>query len=265
LSDRHIYLSPHADDVALSCGGQIFDQTRRGAAALVVTFFAATPPPIPFSDFAQGQHAKWQTQEDAMAARRAEDRAAYAIVGAEPLYLDYLDCIYRLHPQTGAPMYASEEGIFGEVDPAEAEWHVALAGRIAAIAGPPRPDLTLYAPLTVGHHVDHQLIWRAAHVLVARGYRLTFYEDHPYAMRPGMLDAALASQPALQPELVHISDAAMDARVAAIACYRSQIKTLFGDLATMEAGVRAYCQALAGGVGYAERYWLPGPSEARHA
>ncbi len=257
MSDLHLYLSPHADDVALSCGGRIFDQTQHGAVAHVVTFFAATPPPMAFSDFAEGQHAKWQTQQDAMAERRAEDRAAYAVLGAEPLYLDHFDCIYRLHPQTGAPMYASEEGIFGEVDPAEAEWHETLAERIAPIAGLPRPDLTLYAPLTVGHHVDHQLIWRAAHALLSRGYRLTLYEDHPYAMRAGMLDAALAGQPALQPEVVHISDAAMDARIAAIACYRSQIKTLFGDLATMEAEVRAYCQTLAGGVGYAERYWRP--------
>lgn len=257
MSDLHIYLSPHADDVALSCGGQIFDQTQQGAAALVITFFAATPPPMAFSEFAEGQHAKWQTQHDAMAERRAEDRAAYAVVGAEPLYLDYLDCIYRLHPQTGAPMYASEEGIFGEIDPAEATWYEALAERTAEIAGPPRSDLTLYAPLMVGHHVDHQLIWRAAHALLPYGYRLMLYEDHPYALRPGMLDAALAKQSLLQPEIVHISDAAMDARIAAIACYRSQIKTLFGDLATMESQVRAYCQALAGGVGYAERYWRP--------
>ncbi len=72
-----------------------------------------------------------------------------------------------------------------------------------------------------------------------------------------MLGTALANQPLLQPEIVHISDAAMDARIAAIACYRSQINTLFGDLATMESQVRAYCQALTGGVAYAERYWRP--------
>ena len=160
--ESHIYLSPHPDDAALSCGGLIYDQTQRGERALVVTFFVASPPPRAYSPFAQGQHDKWNLETDAMAHRRAEDMAALGILGAEPLYLDYLDCIYRLHPSTGAAMYDSEEGIFGQVDAAEAELHLDLAGRVAEIAGVARRDLTLYAPLAVGHHVDHQLLKRAA-------------------------------------------------------------------------------------------------------
>ena len=265
MNKPHIYLSPHPDDVALSCGGCIYDQSRQGEPVLVVTFFGASPPPMAFSSFAQGQHDKWEVETDAMAHRRAEDMAALKVLGAEPLYLDYLDCIYRLHPQTGETMYASEEGIFGEIDPAEAGFHLALAQHIVEIAGSPRLGLTLYVPLTAGHHVDHQLLQRAGIALLGQGYRVMFYEDHPYAAKPGMIRAALAAwrgPKPLQPHILPISEAAMAARIAAIACYASQIRTLFTDLATMESLIRGYCASLAQGGGYAERYWLPRATNA---
>jgi LmbE family N-acetylglucosaminyl deacetylase len=253
----HLYLSPHADDVALSCGGRVFEQARRGEKVVVVTFFAATPQGAAFSAFAQGQHDKWQTETDAMAHRRAEDQAALALLGAQSLYLDYYDCIYRLHPQSGQPMYASEEGIFGDLDAAEAGLPLELAEQVARLANPKEADIL--APLTVGHHVDHQLAQRAALALAERGYRIEFYEEHPYATRAGeMVQAALAAWPgALAPVLAPISEEGMRARVAAIACYASQIRTLYGDLATMERDVRRYAAELAPSGGYAERYWRP--------
>ncbi len=36
---EHIYLSPHLDDVALSCGGRIVKQRSKGENVLVVTVF----------------------------------------------------------------------------------------------------------------------------------------------------------------------------------------------------------------------------------
>ncbi|NLS76781.1 MAG: PIG-L family deacetylase [Chloroflexi bacterium] len=268
---RHIYLSPHSDDAALSCGGAIHGQARRGERPLALTMFGGNPPRMAFSEFAQGQHDKWELEEDAaMALRRQEDAAALRVLGAEAAYLDDLDCIYRLHPQTGAPMYASEEGIFGEIDPAEAEYHLALARRIAALAGPPEPGLTIYAPATAGHHVDHQLACRAACALRREGYRVLLYEDYPYCQKPGELERALAAWPGegpLRPRLARYGEAAMRVRVAAIAAYRSQIRTLFGDLEAMDRQVRAYCEGLAAGGGaaaraarsrYAERFWAPG-------
>jgi len=261
---RHIYLSPHSDDAALSCGGTILGQSRRGERPLVLTMFGGNPPRMTYSEFAQGQHSKWELQEDeAMALRRREDAAALLVLRAESAYLDDLDCIYRLHPQTGAPMYASEEGIFGEIDPAAAEYHLDLARRIAALAGPPEPELTIYAPATAGHHVDHQLACRAACALRREGYRVLLYEDYPYCQKPGELERALAAWPgerSLRPRLARFGETAMRARVAAIAAYRSQIRTLFGDLATMERQVRAYCESLAAGTSrsrYAERFWTP--------
>ncbi|MGH2521295.1 MAG: PIG-L deacetylase family protein, partial [Anaerolineales bacterium] len=53
----HLYLSPHFDDAALSCGGTIHQQTRQGERAVVVTVCAGDSPPGPLSAFAQTLHA----------------------------------------------------------------------------------------------------------------------------------------------------------------------------------------------------------------
>jgi len=258
---QHIYISPHADDVALSCGGRIYDQVRGGARTLVIGVFVHSPPPGGYSPFAGGQHARWELAADPMAQRRAEDAAALQVLGAAPLYLDYLDCIYRLHPRTDEAMYASEEGIFGQVDAAESAFHLELAERVAAIVGTARGGLTIYAPLTAGHHVDHQLVHRAALELLDDGYRVLFYEDYPYAAKPGMLEAALDAWRGpgrLQAQRYPLSAEAISARIAAVAEYASQIATLFDDLASMERDLRDYSASLSDGGGYAERYWLPG-------
>ena len=56
----HIYLSPHLDDAALSCGGGIAAQRAAGERALVVTLCTAAPAPdMQFSDLALEFHRKW--------------------------------------------------------------------------------------------------------------------------------------------------------------------------------------------------------------
>ena len=256
----HIYLSPHSDDAALSCGGRIHQQSLASQRPLVLTFFSGNPSETAFSDFAQGQHQKWSLDErEAMALRRAEDQAALDVLGADGLYLDYLDCIYRLHPTTREPMYASEEGIFGKVDPAEAGFPLALADHVARLVGSPAAPPTLYAPLTAGHHVDHQLMRQAALLLADRGFPVAFYEDYPYAQKPDEIGRALETWPGQrppEPRLFPLSQADLRARIRAIAEYGSQISTLFGTAEAMAAQVAAYCAHLAQGAGYAERYWV---------
>src|ERR671924_35132 len=56
----HVYLSPHLDDAALSCGGAIARHSSAGARVLVVTICTALPSPEgPFSSFAEEQHRQW--------------------------------------------------------------------------------------------------------------------------------------------------------------------------------------------------------------
>ena len=125
-----IYLSPHLDDVALSCGGQIFMATARGERVLIVTITAGDPV-APVSEYAASLHTRWEVI-DATEARRQEDLAACAILGAEALHWHLPDCIYRVGSD-GKPFYLSDADIFGAVAPEEMALVDELAAQIIAL------------------------------------------------------------------------------------------------------------------------------------
>ena len=252
----HLYLAPHFDDAVLSCGGLIARQLQAGDSVLALTIFAGDPPPGPRSAFARLLADAWQTVENYVAVRRAEDCAAVERLGARWLHWDYPDSIYRLGAG-GEPLYPDAVAIFDQVHPCERGPLVGeLALRLQALCGERRPA-TVFAPLTVGHHVDHHLVQWASRRLSLRGCALRFYEDYPYVAEPGSLQAALAlASDAWQPQLEALAPAAWQAKIEAIACYRSQLHGLFGGEAAMPGLLKAYFHGLAAD-GPAERYWRP--------
>lgn len=244
-----IYLAPHLDDVALSCGGQIYEQTQAGQRVLVVTITAGDPP-AQVSGYAASLHTRWQLAVDAAreatAARRAEDLAACAILGAAALHWALPDCIYRTHPATNLPFYVSDADIFGAVAPAEEYLIDDLAQQITEL--PPHGQLV--APLTVGHHVDHQLTRLAAEQAVGPA-ALLYYEDYPYAQQPGSLAQVLGNPPQGWRPLVNpLSAAALAAKFEAVVAFRSQVSTFFAGRADLEAQIRAFAAQTGG-----ERLW----------
>ena len=93
LSGDTVVASPHLDDAVLSLAATIARAAKAGARVRVLTVFAGNP--------ASGQPAGgwdarggYTTEGAAAAGRRAEDRAACAIVGAEPVWLDFPDGDY---------------------------------------------------------------------------------------------------------------------------------------------------------------------------
>jgi len=252
----HVYLSPHLDDVALSCGGLIHQQAKAGHPPLVITLFGGRPPSdVELSPFAGSQHARWGHPEDVMAVRWSEDGAALAVLGADYLRLNYRDCIYRGREHGAEPVwyYASEGAIFGDVHPAEQ----GLAAELASVLSefiPAAEGVTLYAPLTVGNHVDHQLAFAAALILRAQGWQVRFYEDYPYAETGGARAAALAARGAedWRPVVTPLGEDDLVARIEAIACYVSQLGVLFGGKEAMRERVRGYVAQVGG-----ERLWGP--------
>jgi LmbE family N-acetylglucosaminyl deacetylase len=240
-----IYLAPHLDDVALSCGGQVSDRTKSGKHILIVTVMAGSPVLTTESEYIASLHDRWQLAGDAAAERRAEDAAACAILGADYLHLDVPDCIYRLSPEDGTPLYNSDFDIFGEIHPAEAKLaeHVAQLFRALPAAG------KIVAPLTVGHHVDHLLVRAAAERVWPAG--LCYYEDYPYAEQASAVTRALGDDlRAWRPEVQEITAAGLAAKCDAVWAYRSQMSTFFADRAAMEARIRGYLEQVGG-----ERVW----------
>jgi LmbE family N-acetylglucosaminyl deacetylase len=82
-------LSPHLDDAALGCGRLL----AAHPGAVVITLFAGRPPAgraLTGWDRASG----FASGDDVVGARRREDTAAMAALGARPVWLDLLDAQY---------------------------------------------------------------------------------------------------------------------------------------------------------------------------
>ena len=234
---RWIYLSPHFDDAVLSCGGLIFEQARQGIPVEIWTIFAGSPPPGPLSMFAQATHFLWGTSDglETVALRKAEDREAAKLVGAKLVHFDFSDCIYRRSP-TGEYLYP--ESVFDPLHPLDQK----LLNRIVRALKPRlRPNDVLVCPLTLGNHVDHVLVRRAAESV---HWPLRYFADVPYLLNdPETLAPAIA---AMQDELFDISEEGLEAWLAGVAAYKSQVSSLYSGEGTLEGTIRVYWESRRG-------------------
>jgi LmbE family N-acetylglucosaminyl deacetylase len=241
-----IYLSPHLDDAALSCGGQIHQRTAVGQSVLIVSIMTGDPPAGPFSDFAESLHRRWGLAAYAVAAaRQAEDAAACARLGAACIHWPVLDCVYRLDPQSGQPLYPTWPEVITAVHPADQPLIKQLAGQMAALPAADR----VFAPLAAGGHADHRIVRAAAESCF--GERLVYYEDYPYVADEAALTAVVSpDDPTWRPQVIPLTPADMRAKLAAITAYASQFHTFFTDEADLAQKVGAYADFVGG-----ERVW----------
>jgi LmbE family N-acetylglucosaminyl deacetylase len=260
MSQEHyatIYLSPHLDDVVLSCGGTVHRRALRGQRSLVITLFAGSPDEDANTAFSQELKERWGGAQDPVGVRREEDLAALRAIGADAAHLPFLDCVYRRGPHSGADLYPTVAHIFGDVDKEEALLHLELLEALRPTLQA-HPAATICAPLAVGHHVDHIIALRAAFVLAAEGRTVRCYEDYPYAVQPAEVQRALD---ALGPCALGwerscecFGAESLRAKTEAVAAYRSQISTFWPDLDAMRRDVAAYAESVGQGR-YGESFW----------
>lgn len=227
-----IYLSPHFDDAALSCGGIIWEAVRRGVQVSIWTVCAAPPPKGRLSPFAEQLHARWGTGPEATEQRRQEDIVSCVLLGAAYRHLDLHDCIYRTG-SNGEFLYPSEESLNGGLQPLDQVWIEALYEELKRNIP---AHARLVCPLTFGTHVDHQLTRAAAERL---GQRLWYYADYPYvARRPAQL-AELAAN-GWRARRFRVSRPGLTAWQASIAAHASQISTFWSSVPAMQEALQSY-------------------------
>jgi LmbE family N-acetylglucosaminyl deacetylase len=153
-------VSPHLDDAILSCG--ILMQRHAGAGeVLVLNIFSAG------------------TNSDN---RKKEDAAAQKKIGARPFYLDELDAPDR------NPVYKPSKELFFASLEREGDAIARVAQRVSAFLAEHKIDLA-YFPLGAGTHIDHRITFEVGKHL--KGTPVRFYEDRPYILWPGILQARM--------------------------------------------------------------------------
>lgn len=262
---RSIFLAPHLDDAALSCGGTIYQLGRAGGEVVVITAMAGKPGLHALSDLARRLHKLMGGAEQVVGGRRAEDAAAMDILGARRELLPYLDALYR-PAKPGSWRYPTMSSLFAPVHADDRELIGDIADAIVARTDPASDRY--HAPLGVGGHVDHRLVNAVGHELARHGAKVWFYEDYPYAepdyrhvgthAQPVALDGVLATSRHrhLVSEIQPLSAADIEARIASICAYESQLPMLFGDRVAVTARVAAFAGSR-GTDGPAERFWRP--------
>lgn len=231
-----IYLSPHLDDVALSVGGLLWEQSQAGERVSIWTICSGEPPSGDFSPFAESLHDRWETGAQSMPIRRAEDIEACRILGTDYVHFDIPDCIYRRSPKTGEYLYNSEESLWVPVHPDEEPLIEQLCQRLRLEL--PR-EANLICSLSLGDHVDHRLTRAAAQGL---GVPLWFYADYPYVLETENLK--LLDE--YHPKVFSISPEGLFAWQEAVAAHRSQISTFWTSLAEMRLAIQDYVQKMKG-------------------
>jgi len=226
---RVVAVSPHLDDAVFSAGASL---ARLAAAEHDVTvltcFTASVPDPTGFALACQTDKGL-APEVDYMALRRAEDRAATAVLGAAPVHLPLPEAPHR--------GYDSAPALFAGVRPDDVVWQDVLTALRSYDA-----DLWL-APQGLGAHVDHLQVVRA---VAALDRPTLWWRDAPYALRSpgaapspdlpaGLVEAAL-------PEAALPQDRAR--RADACACYVTQLGFQFGGETGLRAALRDWPEPL---------------------
>ncbi len=157
-----LYVSPHAEDAAISCPGSIHDEQARGLRVLVVTMFGAQT----LAAAGAGPTACLGADGIAAGLPAARQRNARD---------DSFRSIFRGGQSGDGPCVAEAARILGEVVRRVGPRHV-------------------YVPLGVWGHVDHRVCHEAARLAIETGADrdVFFYEERPFGLTPSAVRVRLA-------------------------------------------------------------------------
>jgi glycosyltransferase involved in cell wall biosynthesis/SAM-dependent methyltransferase len=240
---RHIFFSPHPDDAALSCGGTIHSLVSQRKRVQVITVFADDSNDE-HSAFTRHLHQKWGGS-DASSQRIREDSQALRSFGVNELaYWDYVEAPER-RTSNRQSLYATYDELSGMLAQADHLLIDHLVERISAL-DISSCDTAFYFPLSLGNHVDHQILFAVGYRLAAAGRRVRFYEDYPYAGNyndePGEF-TWLSRQVAIP----------LETKLQAVSAYRTQILGLGGSAQNLRRNLTRFSSRLGGEP--AERFW----------
>ena len=198
-----VIISPHLDDAVFSCGHLL----AMHPGSTVVTVFAGFPAEdaeLPEWD----AHCGFQSPQEAVMARREEDRRGLGLLEARPVWLNFLDSQYGTHVHSQ--------------DVSRALMHT-LSDLGAK---------ELVVPMGL-FHADHILVHDAAMAAVSDMQTVpsvSLYEDVPYRSHKGLLQqrlCSLATQGMVStPRCVESTPSSVKLKTAALAFYASQLKAL---------------------------------------
>ena len=241
-----LFVSPHLDDVAFSCGGTMAALAAAGWRTHLATVFTANVPDPGGFALACQLDKGLAPEVDYMALRRAEDGRFATTAGAASLHhLPHVEAPHR--------GYDSAPALFGPLLPGDEVWRL-IADDLAELVGALGPDL-VFAPQGLGNHVDHRQVIRAV-LALPPGIPVLWYRDTPYVIRDLDVRPADDDLASLPVELGMDVTPHLAAKLDAVAAYASQLGFQFGGEPRMREALTGLARA------EARRLGLVGAAEA---
>jgi len=217
-----LFLSPHLDDVAFSCGGTAASLVSAGWNVVVATVFTrSTPHPSGFALDCQLDKGLSASQ-DYMRLRRTEDIAFARTIGATFIWLNMLEA-----PSRG---YTCAADLFAGIH-ANDRIGKALAAALLGLVRFTLPTL-VFAPQGLGNHIDHLQVIRAVRTIAFPDAHVLWYRDAPYAIHQTTAHPT-AQLPAGLSEIGKGIDDVLPIKIAGCRCYKTQIPFQFNGDALM--------------------------------
>jgi len=224
-----LFISPHLDDAAFSCGGTLARLAEENWRTILCTVFTKSVS-HPHGFALECQLDKGLPPEiDYMKLRRAEDCQAAKILNAsEVSHLNFAEAPHR--------GYKSAAELFAGVKNGDEIWR-AVAEHFVLLDDIHQPDL-IFVPQGLGNHVDHRQTVRAARESLA-AKKICWYRDMPYAIRQPEASALGLPIDNLSEMPLDIS-LYFELKSAACAAYASQIDFQFGGADKLKAALQRF-------------------------
>ncbi len=240
MSRTALFISPHLDDVAFSCGGTLATLAQAGWRCVLLTVFTrSVPDPTGFALACQTDKGL-APDVDYLALRRAEDTVAAQCLGAAVRWLDLPEAPHRGY-QSAPALFAG----FVADDAVLPDLQQRLLEAIAA-----EQPAVLLAPQGLGAHADHRRVMQAVRATAA-ARPVLWYRDTPYIIRQPAAAPAPELPPGLAEISVSLSETALAAKIAASQAYTTQIEFQFGGAAAVAEKLTRLAVAEAQAVGAA--------------
>ena len=164
---KHIYVSPHSDDVALSCGGQIIANPGRKHDVVVLNIFTSADERSP----QDGEETGRKLFDSINADRTTEDKSAWDSIGIDAHYLNLPESLLRQRFPFALLSNKEDSKLLKKLTDAIGEYKANFPGAL------------FYFPAGFGNHVDHIACRAAAFELLDKGAldKILLYEDVPYS------------------------------------------------------------------------------------
>jgi LmbE family N-acetylglucosaminyl deacetylase len=193
---------------------------------VVYTVFAGLPD-REYSRVAAWCHRMWGLSDDAVQARREEDRLAMKVLGAVPVHGTFLDSIYRRDAGGNWLIDVGSSDKASQLKP-EPALVASIAAAIERQIADTGPSLVMTCAAT-GDHVDHTRTRNATLMAALRtGTPVRFWEDLPYGIETGYVPSLPAGAALAAAQIEPVDTEAWQAKAEAVGCYVSQQEMLAG-------------------------------------